>query len=307
MRQTISQFWPTMAVLGAVVLWGSSFSTMKAVVGVMDPMAVMWVRMAVAVVVLGFIRVTMGARAISFANYRKGDWKRLLLMATLLPCIYFLLEANALTMTTSSQAGVVAAALPLMVAFGGWIFLGESMSPRSLVGLALAVACVIWLTLAGSPSEAASDPVMGNIMEFLAMICSSGYMLCSRSLSKRYNPLTLTAVQMSVGFIFFLPGAFAIQLPETAAVSTLVTLVYLGSFVSLGAFGLFNFGVSRITAGSASVFVNMVPVVAVVLGWAWLGETLNQIQMIAAAGVFLGVWLSQRKGGGNVATVEAKA
>lgn len=280
---------PILAVLGAVVLWGSSFSAMKSVVAIMDPMAVMWVRMAVAVAVLFFLR-----RYISFANYRRGDWKRLGLMALFLPCVYFLLEANALTLTTSSQAGVVAASLPLMVAFGAWLTLGERMSARGLFGLAVAVACVAWLTLSASPSEAASNPVLGNLLEFLAMICSAGYMLCSKNLSTRYSPLTLTAVQMCTGFVFFLPGAFSLSLPEAGLLPTLATLVYLGSAVSLGAFGLFNFGVSRIPAASASAFVNMVPVVAVLLGWLFLDEVLSAMQWIAAAGVFLGVWLSQR-------------
>lgn len=290
MTRSNEAFWPTMAVLGAVVLWGSSFSAMKSVLAVMSPMAVMWVRMSVAVIVLFFLR-----RRVSFANYRKGDWKRLGLMALLLPCVYFLLEANALTLTTSSQAGVIAASLPLMVVFGAWMFLGERMTFRGLVGLVIAVACVAWLTLASSPSQGASNPVLGNLLEIGAMMCSAGYMLCSRSLSVRYSPLTLTAVQMSVGFLFFCPGALEVQVPETGVLGVALTLVYLGSFVSLGAFGLFNYGVSRITAGRASVFVNMVPVVAVLLGWSFLNETLTPMQWIAAAGVVVGVWLSQER------------
>ena len=280
---------PTLAVLGAVVLWGSSFAAMKVVLGLFDPLTVMWARMAVAVAILLPLR-----KRLDFSGYRRGDWKRLGLMALFLPCLYFLLESNALTYTTSSQAGIVAASLPLMVALGAWVMLGERMGRTAVSGLLLALGCVAWLTLAGAPQENAPNPVLGNALELAAMLCGAGYMLSSRSLSGRYSSLTLTAVQMAGGFVFFTPGLFQ-PLPEagTGLLLPLLALAYLGSVVSLGAFGLFNYGVGRMEAGRASAFVNLVPVVAVFLGWAWLGESLAGSQWPAAAGVLAGVALTQ--------------
>jgi drug/metabolite transporter (DMT)-like permease len=48
-----------------------------------------------------------------------------------------------------------------------------------------------------------------------------------------------------------------------------------------------------VPASRASAFVNLVPVVAVMLGWGILGETLNGIQFIAGCGVIAGVFISQ--------------
>ena len=291
-----SEFVPTLAVLGAVFLWGSSFPAMKLVVAVFDPMTVMWARMAVAMLVLVPLR-----RRLDFSGYRKGDWKRLLLMALFLPCLYFLLESNALILTTSSQAGIVAASLPLMVALGAWLMLGERMGSAAVAGLVAALGCVVWLTLVGAPQENAPNPFLGNGLEFLAMVCGSGYMLSARSLSGRYSPLTLTAVQMVAGFLFFLPGITGLDPlwtpdPTASLWPAILSLAWLGGVVSLGAFGLFNYGVGRMEAGKASAFINLVPVVAVVLGWAWLGESLNGVQCLAAMGVLLGVALTQVAG-----------
>ncbi len=287
-----SEWIPTLAVLGAVVLWGSSFPAMKTVIALFDPLTVMWARMAVAVAVL-----VPFWRRLDFSGYRKGDWKRLGLMALFLPCLYFLLESNALVYTTSSQAGIVAASLPLMVALGAWLMLGERMGMTAMAGLVLALGCVVWLTLAGSPQENAPDPLLGNFLELGAMLCGAGYMLSARSLSHRYSSLTLTAVQMAGGLVFFTPGLFQ-PLPAFSAdlIPSLAALVYLGSLVSMGAFALFNYGVGRMEAGKASAFINLVPVVAVVLGWAWLGETLAGTQWIAGAGVLAGVALTQLAG-----------
>lgn len=43
------------------------------------------------------------------------------------------------------------------------------------------------------------------------------------------------------------------------------------------------------------MFINLVPVMAVVLGWSVLDERLNPIQMLAAGVVVGGVILSQRR------------
>ncbi len=72
-------------------------------------------------------------------------------------------------------------------------------------------------------------------------------------------------------------------------------LILLGAFASVGAFGLYNWSMSRIAASRASVFINLVPVIAVGLGWTLLGESLALGQ---AAGAFLvgcGVMVSQKK------------
>lgn len=74
-----------------------------------------------------------------------------------------------------------------------------------------------------------------------------------------------------------------------------LSLFFLGAFVTLGAFGLYNWGMSRMPASRASVFINLVPVLAVLLGWLVLNEGLNHFQIGADVVVAGGVILSQRK------------
>ncbi|MCY1555114.1 EamA-like transporter family protein [compost metagenome] len=70
-------------------------------------------------------------------------------------------------------------------------------------------------------------------------------------------------------------------------------MVYLGIVVTVGAYGLYNFGVSRLPASQASGFINLIPVFTLVFAMLLLGESLNAMQMLAAALVFVGVALSQ--------------
>ncbi len=294
-----SNFIPVAAILGAVFLWGASFSAAKTALSSLDPWAVMWFRMTSGTLAAAPFAI----KYMSFA-YRKGDWKYLLLMVLFQPCLYFLFEAYALTFTTSAQAGVIAASVPLLVSFGAWLFLSERITRKSVSGLLLSVAGVCCLTLAGDSTDSASNPLLGNLLEVCAMSCAAGYMLLMKNLSSRYSPFALTFLQTVSGAVFFTPGAFRVDWAMNFSASLVGSLLFLGVFVTLGAFGLYNFGISRISAAKASAFINLVPVVAVVLGWIVLGETLNPVQSVAAASVLAGVWISQNGGTPDEVAVE---
>ena len=288
------EFWPAAAILTAAVLWGSSFAAMKSVIGVLGPWAVMWGRMVVALtIVLIFVRRLLPL------PYRSGDWKLILPFVGFQPCLYFTLEANALRFTSSSQAGLISASVPLMVALGAHLVLRERVTRGTVFGLFLSLGGVVWLTLAGEATEAATNPLLGNTLELGAMMTVVGYVLLVKRLSARYNPWALTAMQIAAGALFFLPAGLPEllgRLPDLTVGKALV-LIYLGAFVTLGAFGLYNHGLKYVPASRASAFVNLVPVMAVLFGWTLLGESLNRAQIAAAFFVLAGVWISQIGGG----------
>lgn len=282
---------PILAILGAVLLWGSSFSTMRVVLRVLSPFEVMSCRLTIAFIcILPFIKQLIPE------NCKKGDIKILVPTVMFQPCLYFLFESRALQLTTSSQAGIIAACVPLMVSFAAWIFLAESINMKTIIGLLLSIFGVILLTWFQSSTSTASNPVLGNILEFIAMICAASNLILIKKLSNRYNTWTLTAMQVIAGTIFFLPGLKSVmQLPLSIwNLHIIAILFFLGACVSLVSFGLYNYGISKIPASRASIFINLVPVTAVLLGWVALNEVLNTKQCIAAGIVIFGVLLSNK-------------
>ncbi|MFW5499994.1 MULTISPECIES: DMT family transporter [unclassified Maridesulfovibrio] len=281
---------PVFSILAAVLLWGSSFAAMKHLVGNLNPWAVMWMRTGIATLVLTpFIPRLAGP-------VKKGkDRFALAVMALFMPCLYFLSESYALTFTTATQAGLISASLPLMVSAGAGFFFKEKTTLAGWLGLALSMLGVAILTLSGSPSGNGANPALGNMLELLAMICAAGYMLLVKRLSASYGPWTLTAVQNSAGCIFFLPGMYLLIRDGLGPDPLNVIFIagYLGAFVTLGAFGLYNVGMSRLPAGKASAFINLVPAIAAFFGWFLLGETLNFTQLLASLVIFAGVGLAQ--------------
>jgi len=284
---------PVAALLAAVLLWGGSFAAMRLAVQAMHPFSVVWLRMVIALaVILPF------AGRLKIDAYCKGDWKLLAPMVILQPCLYFLLESNALRFTTSSQAGVISALVPLLVAVGAWLMLAEPVGKNTFIGLAFSVAGVIVLSLSGDGSGAAANPLLGNCLELFAMTCAAANMILVKRLSARYNPWLLTALQVLAGSLFFSPGlVLLLRTPGIQWTAPLVfAIVFLGALVTLGAFGLYNWAMSQIPASRASAFINLVPVTAVAIGWLTMGEALNGWQIAAALAVIAGVGVSQKKG-----------
>jgi len=278
------------ALLMAMLLWSSGYIAMKFAFQHYDPMVVMLGRMLISS--LCFLWVFK--RFCDF-DYHRGDWKYLLVMVLSEPCLYFLFEGYALENTSAQQAGIVLALLPLLVSVGAWLWLGERLSRQALSGFIIAIAGAIWLSLAGEATESAPNPLLGNLLELCAVLCATSYILALKHLTQRYSPWFLTALQSFAGTLFFAPilALPQVALPQTLEIEGLLAIVYLGLIVNIGAYGLYNLSVSKVSASQSSAFINLIPVMTLVLAWLILGEQLNSEQLLASVLVMAGIVLSQ--------------
>lgn len=289
----IARHIPILALLSAMLLWASSFIALKIAFRGFDPMVVIFGRMMVA----SLCFLVIGKRLARSLDYRPGDYKPLLFMAFCEPCLYFIFEAKAIENTSASQAGLLTAMLPILVMISATFLLKEVNSKKSWFGAILAVIGVCWLTAESTPTADAPNPVLGNFYEFLAMVCATGYTISLKQLTRRYSPFLLTAVQAVTGTLFFLPLMFlpGHTLPASFPLVPTLAVIYLGAVITLGAYGLYNFSLKHVPASRAAIFVNLIPVFSVLLGWLVLGETLSPPQWLAAAVVMAGVFLSQQQ------------
>lgn len=212
------------------------------------------------------------------------------------PGLYFVFEVKALELTSASQAGVITATMPLVTAIGAWIFLKEGVSKQVLVGLVIAILGAVWLSLGASVKEYASNPLLGNTYEMLAMICGGGYAISLKYLSQKFTAVFLTFFQAFVGMIFFLPLSIYeyVNVGFYMDMEGFLSVLYLGVVVTIGGYGLFNYALSLAPASKVSSFINLIPVFTVILAYIFLGEKLTFVEILASLVVFLGVFISQK-------------
>lgn len=280
-----------LALVLAMVVWGSSFTFLKIAIAVMHPMQVIFLSLLVgSIALLPFVFwLLKGVR------YQAGDWKWLLAMALFEPCLYFVFEGMAMKYTSATQAGLVTSVLPLMIAAGAWFFLREKIAGRQWLGFSLAVGGVLWISLHSTVTTNAPNPPLGNFLEFLAILSATGYTLLAKHLSHRYHPFFLTAMQTLLGTLFFLPLAALQPIPTSFDTQAIQAIIYMGLVVSLGAYGLYNLALSKLSATVVSTYINLIPIFSLLFAMLFLNESLNLQQWLACGVIFIGIAISQSK------------
>lgn len=138
---------PSFSLIMAMLLWSSSFVALKIAFQGYHPMQVIFGRMFIAS--LCFVVFIPSFRKI---NWRRQNIKYLLIMVICEPCLYFIFEAKALELTSASQAGMITAMMPLLVAILAWSWLKERITRQTLAGFCLAIVGACWLSLASEAS-----------------------------------------------------------------------------------------------------------------------------------------------------------
>lgn len=278
----------------ATFLWGSSFIALKYAIDFYDPALVIFLRMSTTLISSLFLW-----RWVKRFQYQTGDWKYLLTMSLAEPCLYFLFESYALQNTSASQGGVIVSCLPIIVAVLAFYLLKEHLSKAIISGFTLCIAGSILLTLVSPASDHAPNPILGNLLEFLAMICAAYYSVSLKYLSARYGPLSLIALQGISGTLFFSPFLFFSTFPEVHNSNALLSILYLGTFVTLGGYGLYNYALSKVSILTAAAYSNLIPIFSLLLSAIILGEKLNIDQWLSITLVFAGIIVSQRHKAGQ--------
>jgi len=271
-------------------IWASSFIALKAAMEDLGPFTVIFLRMIIAsLCFVYFIK--------SFLKYdfSKKDIKFILLLALFEPCLYFIFESKALQLTSASQAGMITSLMPIITAMAAGYFLKEIISKQLIFGSLIAMSGAIWLSLQGVTTVSSPNPLLGNFLELLAMVCGAGYTITARYLSDKYSALFITAIQAFMGAIFFTP-LFIYEyftIPLNITMNSFLWVLYLGVVVTLAGYGLYNYALTKIQASKAAVFVYLIPVFTLILAYFVLNEKLSALEFIACFVILFGVFLSE--------------
>ncbi len=274
----------------AMLIWGSSFIAMKIALLDMGSSTVLFLRMLIAsTCFLYFIKSFLKF------NFTKENIRLLVLLAFFEPCLYFIFEAEALKLTTASQAGTISALCPIIVGFLAGYFLKEKITKKLLIGALIAFGGTVLLSMSSDTSSYAPNPILGNFFELLAMLCAAGYTITAKHLSKEFSALFITAFQVFIGAIFFLPMFIYEISTQTISFSqnALLAIAYLGVVVTLGGYGLYNYGLTKIDASKTAVFIYLIPIFAMILAYFILDEKITLLNIFASLIILIGVFISE--------------
>jgi drug/metabolite transporter (DMT)-like permease len=207
-----------------------------------------------------------------------------------------------LALTSAADAALIQGAGPALTALVALGWLGERLPRLSWVGVVLSALGVASIVLGSTPRADAPAPLLGNLLTLGSAACWAGYTVQCKRLAS-FSPTRLTALGVAVGTILLVPLAgveLALVGFGASTVGGWLGLLYLALGPSAAAYLLWAYGVRGVPANQAGAFLNLVPVVAVVLALLVLGEQPGPSALLGGALVLLGVWLTTRPVSGGL-------
>lgn len=187
-------------------------------------------------------------------------------------------------------AATVGAVQPLIVLALSRTVMGTVVRPLSVLAGLAGIGGVALLVLTPAASL---DPI--GVAAGLAGAVSMAFgTVLSRHWQPPVPPLTFTAWQLTAGGLLLVPVALAFEpaLPVPTAQNVLGFL-YLGLIGAALTYIVWFRGLARLDPATVSPLGFLSPLVAVVLGWALLGQDLSAWQIAGMLVVLGSVWLSQ--------------
>ena len=271
---------PVLALATAGCLWGTGFYFGKIALTEM-PVASM--------VLFRFAFVCAGLLPIIFfhrPHFAGGEWGWVFAASLLGVPVQYLVQYKGLSLTTVSHASLMVGTLPMLLAiaavafagerlrFGGWLALAGSTCGAALIALS-----------SNQPSGVGHASTSGDLLVVLSMFAAIAWILISKLLMRRHSPVIVTAFVFWVGSVML-----AIVVITTSGVPSLhystrawIAVAEQGLLVTASTTLLWNWGLQRVPASQAGIFVNLEPLVGAILGVSLLHENLGTMGVAGGA------------------------
>lgn len=280
------------AVLNALIV-GLSFLFVKVALAISDPLDTLAHRFTLSFlaasipVLLGWIRLRTTLR----------DIVSFLPVALFYPVIFFALQAFGLVYTSSSEAGIIQATVPIFTMILAAYFLKEYTNGMQKVFTLLSVAGVVYI-FASKGVDLQSANLTGTVLVFLSALSLSAYGVMARKVVKKHHYMDVTYAMTVFGFLFFngmsvvshiSAGTLAAFFQPLENPSFLVSVLYLGVLSSLVTSFLSNYALSHIEASKMSVCNQISTLVTIIAGVIWLNERVEIFHVVGGALILIGV------------------
>lgn len=138
--------------------------------------------------------------------------------AGVLLAVHFVAWFESLDHTTVAASVTLVQAQPVFVVVGAWLLLDERVTRRHLVGIAVALVGMAWLSFGPTISSAAGPAALagtryGNVLALLGAVAAAGYVLAGRSLRRRLAVLPYVIVVYTACAVILLGVALVRGVP----------------------------------------------------------------------------------------------
>lgn len=274
-------------------IWGSSFLFIDVIVDETGPLEVATGRL-----VIGAIAI------VSFVALRRLrlQWTRSLLarvgvLAVVANILPFALIAWGQEHIESGTASVLNSTMPIFTSVFAAAFLAEErFTPARMAGLMLGFLGVLVLT-GRDVLDVTDSSVLGQFAVIGGAACYGTGSVVSRTLLRSTDPISLSALQVTIGAVLSLPVLFVVSgSPDySLSVQAWLSLLALGAGATGVAYVAYLWLIDVLGSVRASLVTYIIPIIGLFLGWAVLDEGIGVNTLLGSALIIGGVAIVMRQ------------
>jgi drug/metabolite transporter (DMT)-like permease len=281
-----------------VVIWASYPALIKLALVDMPPFTLAALRCTIASAILA--APLLRGRGEGEPPVTRADLGPLALLGlsgiTLSTGLFYLAVAR----TTASNAIILTASTPVLVALGAHAVAGERLARQQWLGVVCSAFGVLLTVTRGELALLEAPPHVGDGLVLVGQVGWATYTLYGKRVLARLSPRMATTAAYLIGTAFLIPIAIiaAPSFPPASAASPAAwgVVIFQGTVGALAHVWYYR-GVQTIGPAVTAIFMNLQPLVGLVFAALLLGETVTAPQALGAAAILVGVWLTTRQRG----------
>lgn len=279
----------------AAIVWGASFIATKVALQDISPITIVWMRFSIGFLVLG-LAVAMRKQ---LSLPQKNDWGYFALLGFLGITFHQWLQSNGLITSEAGTTAWIVATTPVFMALLGWMVLKEKLDGIKTFGILLAFFGVLVVVSDGNIASLSIGTfgAPGDALVLASAVNWTIVSVLSRRGLKIYPSGLLIFYMMAFGCLFtsvlFLWGGYYTEIPALSFNGWL-GIIFLGVFCSGLAYIWWYDALQALTTAGTGVFLYIEPLVAMIVAFFVLAESITLASLIGGAVILFGVWLVNR-------------
>ncbi|MCL1798028.1 MAG: DMT family transporter [Eggerthellaceae bacterium] len=287
-----------LAVLTAMLLWGSTFAASKYLIeqGI-SPLEMLIARFLIAWLLMQFVPCAK----LGFTNWR--DEKYFIFAGLGGVTVYFLFENTALYFTYASNVGLITGISPLVIAAVFWLLFKEKPSKWFFFGSALAVFGVACVATNGAEIQM---NLIGDFLAVLACLSWAGYTVAIRKIRTMERVMDDIAITRRIFFWGTLASFLLIPFSGTAdflfvgaplqtwlQLEVIGPILYLSVLASCLCYVAMNFAMRVIGEVAASAYIYTIPAISIVAAHVLINEIVTLLAVVGMVAITVGLLISE--------------